>query len=148
MKEQHPRIYIYKRVVQAKLFIDMHYSEKLDLDNISEEACISKFHFIRLFKSMYGRTPHQYLIWVRIDRAKLMLQQSATVSDTCFRVGFDSVSSFAGLFKKITGTTPSAYHKKYLLMQQQIAKTPLQFIPNCFAQQNGWTKKSNFEEVH
>jgi AraC-like DNA-binding protein len=147
MKEQHTQIYVYKRVVQAKLYIDAHYSEGLDLDNISDEACFSKFHFIRLFKSMYGRTPHQYLTWVRIEQAKLLLQKGNAVSETCFRVGFDSVSSFTGLFKKLAGATPSAYQKQYLLMQQQIAKAPLQFIPNCFAQQNGWTKKSNFEEV-
>lgn len=47
-------------MVQAKLFIDFNYAESIDISNIADEACFSKFHFIRLFKKIYGRTPHQY----------------------------------------------------------------------------------------
>ena len=50
--EQFPKIYLYRRVVQAKLFIDGHFDENIELDNIAEEACFSKFHFIRLFKKI------------------------------------------------------------------------------------------------
>src|SRR5919112_983376 len=89
----YPRIYLYKRIVQAKLFIDGHYSDRIDLSNIADEAYFSKFHFIRLFKTIYGSTPHQYLIKVRIENAKELLQKDMSVTDTCFDVGFDSVSS-------------------------------------------------------
>ena len=68
--EHYPKIYLVRRVVQAKLFIDEHYAERLDLDNISDEACFSKFHFIRLFRNIYGKTPHQYLTTVRIEKPK------------------------------------------------------------------------------
>src|SRR6187200_560356 len=110
--EQYPKLYLYRRIVQAKLFIDKFYSEKIDLDSISDEAYFSKFHFIRLFKSIYGKTPHQYLIRVRIENAKLLLTRDTPVSDVCFAVGFDSVSSFTGLFKKVVGTTPSTYQQR------------------------------------
>ena len=72
--EHYPKIYLYRRIVQAKLFIDKFYSEKIDLDNISDEAYFSKFHFIRLFKSIYGKTPHQYLTTVRIEKAQHFFQ--------------------------------------------------------------------------
>jgi AraC-like DNA-binding protein len=134
MKEAYPKFYLYKRIVQAKLFMDEHFGEGIDLDNISDEAYFSKFHFIRLFKSIYGKTPHQYLIKVRIEKAMLLLQQGLPVTDTCFTVGFDSLSSFTGLFKRCTSLSPSAYQQLHLERQKQIKNQPLQFIPNCFAE--------------
>jgi len=62
-------------------------------------------------------------------------------------VGFDSITSFTGLFKKSDRITPSEYQKLYRLRQEKINENPLHFIPNCFAEQKGWAKNSNFEEV-
>src|SRR5215203_343762 len=107
MENSYPKIYLYKRIVQSKLFIDQNFSEHIDLDNIADEACFSKFHFIRLFKSVYGRTPHQYLIKVRIGNAQKFLEAQRSVTDTCFLVGFDSLTSFTALFKKYTHLSPS-----------------------------------------
>ena len=134
MTENYPKIYLYKRIVQAKLFIDTHFSNDIDLDNIADEACFSKFHFIRLFKTIYGKTPHQYLIKVRIENAKTLLQKEISVAETCFSVGFDSVSSFTGLFKRLTKFSPSLYQQQFEKRQEQIKMFPLQFIPNCFAE--------------
>jgi AraC-like DNA-binding protein len=145
--QEFPKIYLYKRIVQAKLFIDAHYSEDLDLDNISTEACFSKFHFIRLFKSIYGRTPHQCLMKVRIDNAEKLLREGMSTTEACFAVGFESVTSFTALFKRINKTSPSVYQQQYMLRQEKIKDKPLHFIPGCFAAQKGWTQKSNFQEV-
>lgn len=139
MPTLYPPIYIYKRLVQAKLFIDAHYGEAIDLSQIADEACFSKFHFIRLFKSIYGKTPHQYLIGVRIEAAKRLLAAGQSVTDTCFAVGFESVSSFTGLFGQQVGSTPSAYRQELQQRHEQIAQAPLQFIPACFATQHGWS---------
>ena len=147
IKEQYPKVYLYRRIVQAKLFIDASYAEKIDLSNISDEAYFSKFHFIRLFKTIYGKTPHQYLISVRIENAMQLLRAGKPVSDVCLLVGFDSLSSFSGLFKRISGTSPSAYLQQQQEMQSRISKTPFAFIPGCYAHQNGWVENSNFEEA-
>jgi AraC-like DNA-binding protein len=69
-----------------------------------------------------------------------LLQTRMAVADVCFSVGFDSVSSFTGLFKRITSTTPSFYQKLQLKRKEEIRKMPLKFIPNCFAENNGWLK--------
>lgn len=143
----YPKFYLYNRIVKAKLFIDKNYQENIDLDNIADEACFSKFHFIRLFKSIYGKTPHQYLTQVRIENAKHFLMLNYSVSDTCFMVGFESITSFIGLFKKGQSKTPSEYQKQNRIRQEKIKIEPLSFIPNCFAEQKGWTKNSNFQEV-
>lgn len=104
--------YLCKQVIQAKLFIDKHFADSLNLDDIAGEAFFSKFHFIRLFKKNYGRTPYQYLKEVRIARAKKLLRSGMNVTEVCFAVGFHSTPSFTSLFKKITGSTPFAFQKQ------------------------------------
>lgn len=143
----YPKVYLYRRIVQAKLFIDANYADNIDLDNISDEAYFSKFHFIRQFKKIYGKTPHQYLTVVRIEKSMQLLRTDVPVSVVCYSVGFESLSSFSGLFKRVVGLAPSAYLAQQQQIKAQILKTPLKFIPGCFADKNGWTEKSNFEEV-
>lgn len=138
--EQYEKIYLYRRLVNAKLYIDDHFSSSIDLDNISEQAHFSKFHFIRLFKSIYGLTPKNYLIKVRIEHAKKLLATGHSVSDAGFMVGLESATSFTGMFKKITGITPSHYQKQQNLRRTEILKSPLSFVPNCFAETYGWAK--------
>jgi AraC-like DNA-binding protein len=145
--DQYPKIYLYRRIVQAKLFIDKFYSDKIDLDNISDEAYFSKFHFIRLFKSIYGKTPHQYLTKVRIDKAQQLLQQEKSVSEVCLLVGYDSISTFSGLFTKIVGKTPSDFLSDNRQRNREIKSEPLAFVPQCYAFMHGWTENSNFEEA-
>lgn len=144
--EQYPKIYLYKRVVQAKLFMDAHFSKPIAMDAISGEACFSKYHFIRLFTKLYGKTPHQYLIAVRINQAMLLLRAGQPVSEVCSAVGFESLSSFSSLFRRRTGLSPARYLKQQQEKKIQIHKTPLAFVPGCFAHQFGWNKNSNFEE--
>jgi len=138
--EQYPKIYLYRRIVQAKLFIDKFYSEKIDLDNISDEASFSKFHFIRLFKSIYGKTPHHYLTSVRIEKAQQFFQLDKPVTEVCFLVGFESVSTFSGLFTKLVKRTPSQYISYCQERKSQIQATPLAFVPGCYAYMHGWKK--------
>ena len=146
--DQFPKIYLYRRIVQAKCFMDEHYADPINLDDIADEAFFSKFHFLRIFKITYGKTPHKYLTSVRIEKAKLLMQKKIPVTEACFLVGFESISSFTGLFRKHTGSSPSAYQKEQLLRKEEIRKTPLKFIPNCFADHNGWNKNSNFQEAN
>ena len=138
----YPKVYLYRRIVQAKLFIDTNYADNIDLDNISDEAYFSKFHFIRLFKTVYGKTPHQYLITVRIEKAKQLLKQDLAVSEACFLVGFDSLSSFSGLFKRVVGQSASSYAIRHQLSKEKIAQMPLAFVPSCYAYQHGWLENS------
>jgi AraC-like DNA-binding protein len=143
----YPRQYLYRRVVRAKLYIDENFAKRIDLSAVSDEACFSKFHFTRLFKEIYGRTPHQYLTQVRVERAKLILAAGETVAKACFDVGFDSISSFTGLFKRRVGMTPAAYQTDQLRRKDEIAERPLVHIPGCFAEKKGWRENSNFGEV-
>lgn len=135
---------MYRRLVQAKLFIDAQYASDIDLENISGEACLSKFHFVRLFRKIYGKTPHQYLIAVRIEKAKTFLGKGCTAAESCHAVGFDSIGSFTTLFKKITGLTPIQFQQEQLKLKKEMTTTPLRFVPHCFT---GFSQKSNFQEA-
>jgi AraC-like DNA-binding protein len=101
-----------KQIKAAKLYIDTHFSDEINLDKIAGKALVSKFHFIRVFKRYYGRTPHQYLQEVRIDMAKKILQKRKSIYEVCNAIGFKSKTSFISLFKKMTGITPLAYQNK------------------------------------
>lgn len=139
--EQYPKVYLYKRIVQAKAFIDKNYADKIDLDNISDKAYFSKFHFIRLFKEIYGKTPHQYLTFVRIGKAIQLLRANKPVTEVCYAVGFETLSSFGKLFKRTIGVSPSAFQEQQQQIKLQILLTPLKFIPGCFVHQHGWNEK-------
>jgi AraC-like DNA-binding protein len=139
--DAYPKQYLYRRIVRAKLFIDQNFASRIDLSNVSREACFSKFHFARLFRTVYGMSPHQYLTSVRIDAAEKLLMEGATVKEACFRVGFDSVASFTGLFKRRTGHTPAAYQSLHIAVRSDVAAAPLKYIPNCFAESKGWSSK-------
>lgn len=74
-KELYPHNDLTKQIITAKHYIDKHFAEKIRLDEVAAKAHISKFHFIRIFKKYYGRTPNQYLQDVRIENGKKLLKK-------------------------------------------------------------------------
>ncbi|TCZ72252.1 helix-turn-helix domain-containing protein [Flaviaesturariibacter aridisoli] len=133
-----PHAHHYARIVKAKLFIDAHYAEALNLSLIADEAHFSRFHFIRLFKSIYRLTPHQYLVHVRMKEARKLLQQGCAVTDAMLAVGFDSITSFSSLFRRHHRQTPGQYRRLQLQRRRLLREEPLRFVPHCFAAQKGW----------
>jgi len=111
-KTLYPHDDLTKQIKAAKLYIDTHFSDEINLDKIAGKALVSKFHFIRVFKKYYGRTPHQYLQEVRIEMAKKILLKRKSIDEVCNAIGFKSKTSFISLFKKMTGVTPLAYQNK------------------------------------
>ncbi|MEI7587209.1 AraC family transcriptional regulator [Runella sp.] len=83
-RNMYPKSYLYKQLKQAKEFIDRHFAEHIDLDDMAGEAFLSKFHFIRLFKSIYHQTLHQYLTAVRIEKAKELFKNQHNGSRSMF----------------------------------------------------------------
>ncbi len=134
----YPKMYLYRRIVEAKLFMDGHYSEAIDLDRISDEACFSKYHFLRLFKESFGQSPHQYLTELRISKAKELLKKGFPVKRVCFEVGFDSIPSFTKLFKKHIGVSPKDFKIDKQRQAELIKNRPFTFIPSCFSETYHW----------
>lgn len=118
-KAVYPHNDLTKKIIASKNFIDQHFAGDLNLDLIAKNAHVSKFHFIRLFKKYFGRTPNQYLQEVRIANAKKFLHKRKTIDEVCIAVGFTSKTSFMNLFKKITGTTPLAWQNKRAILKNK-----------------------------
>jgi transcriptional regulator GlxA family with amidase domain len=83
---------------------------------------------LRLFRQAFNKTPHQYLIERRIERAKELLSANdLRVTDVCFEVGFQSLGSFSSLFHKAVGHPPITYREK-----SRETKAAKRQIPGCF----------------
>lgn len=135
--DAYPKAYLYVRIVKAKLFIDAHFAEPIDVEAISGEAAFSKFHFIREFRAIYGCTPREHLSRCRIERAKELLAEGAQVLDACLAVGFSSLSSFSRSFKRAAGSTPAVFRDAALARQEKGRTQPLAFVPGCFSGAHG-----------
>lgn len=97
------------RAISAKKFIDENYPENLNLDIIANAVHSSKFHLNREFKRLYGMTPSQYAKEKRIQEAKKILTNNGTVSDACLSVGYESLTTFSILFRRMTGKNAKAF---------------------------------------
>lgn len=127
---------LYKRIVSAKVFIDENYHDAIDLDLISRQAFLSRFHFHRLFTRIYRKTPHQYLTQKRLEAAKILLaKEGISITAVCNAIGFESLGSFSSLFRKQSGYSPQYYRNIAWLKKKLQKEQPKKFIPHCFIEQ-------------
>ena len=101
-------------VIGIRNYIESNYDGEINLDLLSHNQLVSKYHLLRLFKKYYGQTPRQYLIDKRIEKSKEHLIKGLSITETCFAVGFESLGSFSTLFKTKTGKSPSKFQKEQL----------------------------------
>lgn len=119
---------VFERLDRARQLMDQSYDLPLDLKQISSEACFSRYHFLRLFRQTFNKTPHQYLVERRIEKAKeLLTSADLRVTDVCFEVGFQSLGSFSSLFHKSVGHPPITYREK-----SRETKAAKRQVPGCF----------------
>lgn len=102
------------RIAKTVLYIRKHLNEAIELEKLAEISCLSKDHFIRLFKKELGTTPLQYINQKKIEKAQLLLiTEELAVKEIAFQLAFEDYSYFNRLFKKITGVTPQEYRRLY-----------------------------------
>lgn len=102
------------RIAKTVLYIRKHLNEAIELEKLAEISCLSKDHFIRLFKKELGTTPLQYINQKKIKKAQhLLITEELAVKEIAFQLAFDDYSYFNRLFKKTTGVTPQEYRRLY-----------------------------------
>lgn len=104
------RAELYLRLSHAVDYIHSCYDKKIELDTLATVACLSKHHFLRLFRSTFHQTPHQYLTALRIEKAcEALTHTPQPIYAIALNSGFENSSSFSRLFFKRMGCYPSQY---------------------------------------
>jgi len=101
-----------RRAVETALWIDAHSHRQVDLEHAAAQAGISPFHFLRLFSSVLGVTPHQYLVRSRLRHAaRLLADDGTSITDVAYDVGFGDLSNFVRTFHRAAGVSPRRFHE-------------------------------------
>jgi AraC-like DNA-binding protein len=101
-----------RRAVETALWIDAHSHQPINLESAAAEAGLSPFHFLRLFSSVLGVTPHQYLVRSRLRHAaRLLADDGRPITDVAFDVGFGDLSNFVRTFHRAAGVSPRAFRQ-------------------------------------
>ena len=96
-------------VRRARAVIDDRSVENLSLCELAAVAGISREQLVRSFHKSVGMPPHKYLLHVRVEKAKTLLESGASVVAVAFEVGFYDQSHLTRWFKRFVGLTPAAY---------------------------------------
>ena len=103
-------IIVYRaRINTAMRFIQKHAAQPLHMHDIADAAHFSTFHFHRIFTAFTGETPGEYLKQVRMIRAATMLVSDSNITEVAQASGYETVSAFIQVFKKIYGITPHLF---------------------------------------
>jgi AraC-like DNA-binding protein len=101
-----------RRAVETALWIDAHSHRQIDLEHAAGQADISPFHFLRLFSSVLGVTPHQYLVRSRLRHAaRLLADDDSSITDVAYDVGFGDLSNFVRTFHRAAGVSPLRFRQ-------------------------------------
>lgn len=87
-------------------FLDAHFAQDLSVGALAAVACLSPYHFIRVFARQTGLTPHAWLMQLRARKAKALLDQGLPIADVAAQTGFSDQSHLTKTFKRILGYTP------------------------------------------
>lgn len=105
--DRHAGVISDRRLARVVEFMSTHFAEPLTLDALAEEACISRYHFARLFKSRVGESPHRYLARIRLDAARRMLETTdRSIAEVGAACGYSVASHFTAAFRAHYGVSP------------------------------------------
>lgn len=107
-----------ERIKRILDYIEAHLSEELSIEDLSERFYISRFHMMRLFKKETGLSVYGYVTERRLFFARELIRQGEAATESCFRAGFGSYSSFTRAYGKRFGTTPTGRNGKYIAMDE------------------------------
>jgi AraC family transcriptional regulator len=106
------RTEILRRLNLAKEYLSSNYNHNISLDELAKYSGLSVTHLLRTFKQAFNLTPHQFLMQIRLRRARLLLKNTKySISEVVGLVGFECPSSFIRLFKTNYNITPLKYRQ-------------------------------------
>ncbi|MCO6478908.1 MAG: helix-turn-helix domain-containing protein [Phaeodactylibacter sp.] len=106
-KRRSTREELYRRLCIARQYILENFHKDIELDALSRQAALSKYHLLRTYKEAFGATPYRQVLDLRLEASKELLAEGHTLEDIAFRLGFSDRRSFTKAFKKGFGMAPS-----------------------------------------
>jgi AraC-like DNA-binding protein len=97
------------KILRVKDYLHRNYWKNISVEGLTEIAQFSRFHLMRTFRRDVGLSPHAYLTQIRVEAAKKLLSEGASIVDVASDTGFTDQSHFTRHFKRITGVTPGQY---------------------------------------
>ena len=123
--------------------------DPLSVSAVARTSGLTRFHFIRLFKAVFGETPHRYRSRAQIEKAKhLLILTELSITDVCMAVGFSSLGSFSALFSRRVGMSPSEFQRRYRPAWAPERRLPASLIPGCLSLMAGISEKEQFSIRH
>lgn len=111
------------RLARVIEYMSSHFSESLTLEQLAAEACISKYHFARLFREKVGRSPHRYLMEIRLETARRMLVSSdASIAQVASACGYPTATHFSTAFTRRFGISPTAFRVERTSLQSTVLR--------------------------
>lgn len=102
-------------IQKAKAFIDTNQAEDIRLAQVASAVNTSAFYFCKMFKQSTGMTFTDYLARLRVEKVKsLLLNPHIRISEAAFQVGFQSLSQFNRVFRKVAGESPTTYRERVM----------------------------------
>ena len=102
------------RIREIYAFVDKNYHHKIELTEVASISNMTKESFCRYFKNVTANTFIDFLNRYRISQSRRQLMSGKSVSEACYSCGFESLSYFNRIFKKITNENPSDFRKRYI----------------------------------
>ena len=99
------------QVARAIDYMETNLSESLTLLEVANVSGLSRSHFSRRFKSATGAPPHQYLMSMRVERAKRMLAHKGPIAEIALACGFAHQEHLTRIFRRLTGFTPARFRR-------------------------------------
>jgi AraC-like DNA-binding protein len=98
----------------VKNYIDEHYKEELGLEQLAGLVGMTPTAFSRYFKQRTSKNISEYIVDIRLGHAaRLLIDTADSVSEICWRTGFNTLSNFNRLFRKRKGCSPTEFREKY-----------------------------------
>jgi AraC family transcriptional regulator len=99
-----------RRLQRVLSYIEARLGETISLDDLASEACLSPFHFARLFNQATGQPPHRYVMERRVAAARALLAgRHTSMAEVALETGFGTQANFSRVFRKLTGLTPRQF---------------------------------------
>jgi AraC-like DNA-binding protein len=129
---------LFRRLCRSRDWLAVRIDEPVRLADAAREACLSPFHYHRLFAHTFGETSHEFITKLRIDRAKrLLARDRLQVTEVCLAVGYESLGSFSTLFRTMVGYSPAAYQRAIRRIFPVPQLAVYRFVPNCYLVNHG-----------